>query len=72
MTRFELARRLGPMALLRLRAEVLIEYADQGRITLTDAERPEVERITVAPRLEDRDFLGSFDPRIAPDGSELH
>jgi hypothetical protein len=59
--RLDRAMRLGPMARFRLRAECLLGYADRGEIPLTDDEREEVERITVAPKPEDGDFLGSFD-----------
>jgi hypothetical protein len=59
--RFDRARKLGKPALLRLRAECLLSYADSGEIPLTDDQREEVERIAVAPKPEDTDFLGSFD-----------
>jgi hypothetical protein len=53
------------MGLLRLRAEVLLKYDDEERIPkLTPQEREELERITAAPKDEDRDYLGSFDRHI--------
>jgi len=49
------------MACLRLRAEILLEYADEGEIPLTPDERETLERICVAPAEQDREFLGGFD-----------
>ena len=59
------AIKVGPMALLRLRAEGLLENADEGRIRISDAERERLERIAAAPFEEDRHFLGGFDDRLA-------
>jgi hypothetical protein len=55
--RFEQAMRLGPLAMLRVRAEVLLE----GDYPLTDAEREEISRIAVAPKESDGEYLGRFD-----------
>ena len=59
------AKRLGPESLLRLRAEYLLEHGDRGVMALSDDERATLERITVAPRMEDEGFLGGFDDRLA-------
>jgi hypothetical protein len=59
--RFDKAVRLGRMALLRLRAEVLISNADMGNFSLTGDEREELERIAVAPNPNDKEFLNTFD-----------
>jgi hypothetical protein len=59
--RFEQAIKLGPMARLRLRAEILLEYAANGEIALTPADLERLDRITVAPRPEDAPFLAAFD-----------
>jgi hypothetical protein len=64
LARFERARQLGPLALLRLRAEVLLENAD---VPLTAEERETLDRIAVSPELEDKDFLDGFDRYL--DGS---
>ena len=65
MRRATQARRLGPLALLRLRAELLLERDDHDlRPPLTAAERAELEGITVAPREDDRDWLNGFDGRF--------
>jgi hypothetical protein len=55
--RFEQAMRLGLLPMLRLRAEVLLE----GDHALTDEEREELNRIVVAPKESDREYLGGFD-----------
>lgn len=55
---FELARQLGPVALVRLRAETLLQYYDDR---LTDAEREELIRIASAPHENDREYLEQFD-----------
>jgi hypothetical protein len=57
------ARRLGPLALLRLRAEILLGRIDdhQHQVTVTAEERERLVRVASAPRLEDREFLGGFD-----------
>lgn len=65
--RFELARRLGPLAMIRLRAEILLEYADNGTIPLADAERNELDRIAVVPSADDLPFLASFDRYLTDD-----
>ena len=59
--RMTLASRLGPLALLRLRAEVVLRYGDSGNIPLTPAERETLNRIAVAPVGEDKGFLDGFD-----------
>jgi len=59
--RLRVAIRLGKTALLRLRAECLLERADGGEIPLTDAERDELDRIAVAPAEGDLAFLNGFD-----------
>lgn len=61
MDNFKTATQLGSLAKLRLRAEVLLEYANAGSIPLTPPEREQLERITAAPNEDDSEFLGSFD-----------
>jgi len=61
--RFDLALKLGPLALLRLRAEVLLERINDPQkppVTITDEQREELARIASAPQLDDRAFLGSL------------
>ena len=64
LERFNRARSLGEPALLRLRAENLLHYADEGEFPLTDKEREQLERISAAPTLADEQFLGSFDHHL--------
>jgi len=59
--RFETARKIGRPALLRLRAEVLLEHGDDGTIPLSADERQQLERIAVNPSDDDTEFLGRFD-----------
>lgn len=61
LERMKQASRLGPLARLRLRAEVLLVYGERGTVPLTADQQEELERISAAPKLEDRDFLGQFD-----------
>ena len=63
--RFERAITLSKLALLRLRAETLLDYADEGKIAVTPEERDELERISMAAKPRDRVFLGDFDDRLA-------
>jgi hypothetical protein len=63
--RFERAITLGKLTLLRLRAETLLDYADEGKIAVTPEERDELERISIAAKPRDRVFLGDFDDRLA-------
>jgi hypothetical protein len=58
------AIRMGPLALLRLRAETLLGYANEGRIELAQEERDALDRIAVAPDEDDWVFLGQFDQRL--------
>jgi hypothetical protein len=51
---------LGGLALLALRAEILL-----GRLPLTVDEIAELDRIAIAPREDDRAFLNAFDDRLA-------
>jgi len=65
---FEQAIKLGPLALLRLRAEGLLGRGDDGTILLTEDERERLKRIMVAPNLDDREeefveILTAFVPR---------
>jgi hypothetical protein len=62
--RFDRAVRLGEPALLRLRAETLLQYAAAERFPVTEEEREELERIAAAPNPADKVFLGGFDERI--------
>ena len=61
MARLRLAIRLGETALLRLRAECLLEMGDRGEVLLTDAVRERLHRIAVTPAEDDRIFLDGFD-----------
>jgi hypothetical protein len=67
MARLRLAIQLGETALLRLRAECLLERADAGEIPMTEAERDELDRIAVAPVEHDRAFLTGFNDRLEDD-----
>jgi hypothetical protein len=55
--RFEQARSMGPLALYRLRAEVLLD----GDTQLSGEERELLERIAVVPNASDGELLGRFD-----------
>lgn len=57
LNRFQQAWELGPMALLRLRAEVLLDHP----YPLSEADRGQLERIAVEPREGDREWLNQFD-----------
>jgi hypothetical protein len=57
--RFSQALKLGPLALIRLRAEVLLDWFGEGE--LADDKREELLRIASTPKPEDREFLGRFD-----------
>jgi hypothetical protein len=70
MDRFRRQVRLGPLALMRLRAEVLLSYAADDTIPLTAAEHEELERIAVAPKAEDSAFLASFDRYLTDDADD--
>lgn len=62
--RMSQAFELGPLARLRLRAECLLErIADkqQGLVTLSQADIDQLDRIAVAPKVDDAKFLGGFD-----------
>jgi hypothetical protein len=59
--RFDQARWLGPLALLRLRAEVLLQHAAEGTIPLTEAEAERLHRIALMSIPEDAAFLATFD-----------
>jgi hypothetical protein len=72
LDRFERARNLGNDALLRLRAEILLDHADHGRISVTAQERETLERIAAFPQPEDREFLGSFDKQLEAMGIPLN
>jgi hypothetical protein len=61
--RFEQAMQLGPLVLLRLRAEVLLDRIDEpdNPVLVSDEDRERLNRIASAPELDDREFLGTFD-----------
>jgi hypothetical protein len=61
MQRFRLAARLGPLALLRLRAEVILERETKGKIWLTPEQHETLDRIAVAPHRKDADYLAKLD-----------
>lgn len=60
---FKQAMALGPLALLRLRAEVLLQRIDDAQrpVKISDEQREQLDRIASAPQLNDSEFLGSFD-----------
>lgn len=64
---FETARRVGTPALLRLRAETLLKYGDEGIIPLTSEERAKLDRIAVTPNDSDMEFLRTFDHYLEDD-----
>ena len=59
---------LGPLAVLRLRAEVLLELSASRKVPLTEAEREELDRIAVVPSRDDEAWLGRFDAYLADCG----
>jgi hypothetical protein len=59
------------LTLLRLRAEALLDYADEGKVELTQEERDVLDRIAVAPEEDDQVFLGGFDERLERMGRPL-
>jgi hypothetical protein len=62
---FERLGREGSLpARLRIRAEVLLEYHDEGEIELTANERERLERICAAPNDDDGGWLAQFDERL--------
>ena len=63
ISRHDQAMRLGELACLRLRAEVLLEriYDKADPIAVTGEDRDRLDRIASAPKLDDRGFLGRFD-----------
>jgi hypothetical protein len=61
MKRFDTAVKLGPMAVLRVRAEVALECADGGTFTISDEERQVLDHIAVAADESDREFLKYYD-----------
>jgi hypothetical protein len=71
MDRFGRAIELGETALLRLRAEVLLDHADNGRIVLLTSDRDDLERIAVAAKPDDRKFLNGFDDQLEVLGNFL-
>ena len=60
---------LGPLAVLRLRAEVLLELSASRKVPLTEAEREELDRIAVVPLRHDEAWLGRFDVYLAASGT---
>jgi hypothetical protein len=63
--RFARAVNIGVPALVRLRAEAVLERNAAGAIPLTAHEREEVERIAVAPQRGDQAFLHTLEERDA-------
>jgi hypothetical protein len=63
MDQFEQAIKLGPLALLRLRAETLLARIDDrdNPVSVSDEDRERLNHIASEPKLSDREFLGSFD-----------
>jgi hypothetical protein len=59
--RFSQAVKMGPLALIRLRAEVLLARGDAFTDPLIREHREELERIASVPKLVDREFLAQFD-----------
>jgi hypothetical protein len=58
---FRRAMQIGQPALLRLRAEIILDHGNQERIPLTATQREQLERIAVAPCEGDEAFLRDFD-----------
>jgi hypothetical protein len=54
--RFKQAQKLGPLALIRLRAEVLLE-----RDNIVPQDHEELVRIATEPKLDDCEYLVNFD-----------
>jgi hypothetical protein len=64
LNRFIHANALGTLALLRLRAENLLERIDNPNcrpVTITAGQREKLNRIASAPKEDDHEFLGHFD-----------
>jgi hypothetical protein len=64
---------LGPLAGLRLRAEVLLERLDDPTmrpVTVSPEIREELHRIASAPNLEDEHFLRTFDAIYEQDAKD--
>jgi hypothetical protein len=62
------ARRLGPLATYRLRAELLLEKPD---LELSNIEREELERIAASPRKNDLAYLQQWRGVNARPGAKL-
>jgi len=65
LIRFNQARKLGRLALLRLRAECLLTRIDEAPVAIAAEDLPgireKLDRIASVPRYEDADFLESLD-----------
>jgi hypothetical protein len=63
--RYQQAFALGPLGLVRLRADWLLRHGDAGELKLSDTEREALARIVAAPGDDDGYWLSSeFDDRI--------
>jgi hypothetical protein len=56
--------RRGLLIMVRLRAEVVLDYADAGLFELSDDDRGELHCIASAPMLDDVKFLRPFDRAV--------
>jgi hypothetical protein len=52
------AIKMGPEALVRYRAEVLLSRGDSGEYVITDTEREELLRIAAEPKPRDQPYAG--------------
>jgi hypothetical protein len=57
MSDFDRAFALGPLALLRLRAEVLLKREAEGEFALSPEVRQRLEDIAVTPKRADQQFI---------------
>jgi hypothetical protein len=62
--RFETEASLGPLVMLRQRAETLRRMADLGLFTISKDEREELNRIAATCKEDDRGFLRGFEERF--------
>jgi hypothetical protein len=60
-SKFGTAVLIGDTALLRLRAEALLNLEDTRCIDICDELREELERIAAAPKASDEAFLDKFE-----------
>jgi hypothetical protein len=66
MSDFEAAFALGPLALLRLRAEILLRREAAGEFALPPGVRQRLEDIAVTPKREDQQFIEEVYHEVEP------